>query len=672
MNMDPTKETKLLRDKGPSTGPVHDDRAQLVHALGPRTGQRMQVHPGAVLGRDAQCEVVVEDDGTSRRHAQLGYDPMSGFFIEDLGSRNGTFVNGVAVKRSHLAFGDKITIGASTVLLFTRDTPLDDQVMQVQKLQMLGELAGGIVHDFNNILAAFTVGMDLLRDLCGADARVGACLRDLDDAARRGAELTGQLMSFARGGTTRYEQVDLAKVATDAVQLLCRMVPRTVVIRPEIEAGVGVYGSSSQMFQVIVNLVSNGADAMPQGGQIVVRVQRSDDKAVVEVTDTGEGMDPHTLERALDPFFTTKPRGHGTGLGLATVDRVVREHRGRLAVSSEPGQGTSVTVRLPFIRVEGGASPEYPVVASLPPGMVVLMVDDDAVVRSITSRVLEAEGAEVLVAAEGLEGLEVFRDHAARIGIVMLDLDLPRMSGEEVLEIMHEIQPEVPVLISSGYVDEDRVRRLGSSGIAGLLSKPFSRASMLAMIAEHVRPPVGAPERGSGSSAGSDPPGRREGTPPASSEVGGAESARVGADTLLESGVLESGVLDPGVVDELRALEQGQPGILAEVTRLYLGQAPAQIEAVEQASDPSRRARAAHLLRSASLSVGAAGVGRIASAIEVAARAGDATDALLPSLRAAFDAVEPVIEALGDAATDAATDEPAGGPPASISTTTQD
>lgn len=641
--MDPTKETKLLRGKGPSTGPVHDDRAQLVHALGPRTGQRIQVHPGAVLGRDEQCEVVVEDDGTSRRHAQLGYDPMSGFFIEDLGSRNGTFVNGVSIKRSHLAFGDKITIGASTVFLFTRDTPLDDQIMQVQKLQMLGELAGGIVHDFNNILAAFTVGMDLLRDLCITDDRVGACLRDLDDAARRGAELTGQLMSVARGGTTRYEQVDLSKVVADAVQLLQRIVPRTVVIRPEIEAGVGLHGSSSQMFQVIVNLVSNGADAMPQGGQIVVRVQRSGDDAVVEVIDTGKGMDPQTLERALDPFFTTKPRGHGTGLGLATVDRVVREHRGGVAVSSEPGRGTTVTVRLPFARAEGVAPPEHASVTSLPPRTVVLIVDDDAVVRSITSRVLEAEGVEVLLAADGLEGLEVFRDHAARIGIVLLDLDLPRMSGEEVLEIMHEIQPEVPVLISSGYVDEERVQRLGSSEVAGLLSKPFGRASMLSMIARHVRRPAGAPEHDPGSSAGLGPHGGPErAAQPVSSPVEGAELGQEGADTQL----------DPAVVDDLRALEQGQPGVLAGVVRLYLRQAPAQIEAVEQASDPSRRARAAHLLRSASLSVGAASVGRIARAIEVAARAGAATDELLPSLRAAFDAVEPAIEALVDGAAD--------------------
>lgn len=620
------RETKVLQPRGPRTAPVHDDQAQLVHALGPLAGRRVQVQHGAVLGRDDTCDVPVDDEGTSRTHARLDYDPKEGFFIQDLDSRNGTFVNGVSVGRSRLAFGDKVAIGAHTVFLFTRNTPLDDQVIQAQKLQMLGELAGGIVHDFNNILAAFSVGMDILRDMCGGEPQVDDCLRDLEDAAARGADLTGQLLGFARGGAAQLDRIDLSQVSSDGVRLLRRMVPRTVAIRTKIEPNVGVYGSASQVLQIIVNLAVNSADAMPDGGEITVRVARAGEHALLQVSDNGEGMDQPTLERALDPFFTTKPRGHGTGLGLATVDRVVREHRGTLTLSSEPGRGTTVTAQLPYEEIQPREDRRDDQAPLLPAGTVVLLVDDDSVVSALTVRMLQAAGAEVVVSDDGLDGLEVFRDHSERLSAVMLDLDLPRLSGEEVFEVMHEIEPEIPVIIASGFLDDERAQRLRSAGVAGFVSKPFRRASLLSMLVGCMR----YPSQAEAGEEASDPQHWSETTAPGLPPVSEGEVD-----------------IDP----ELRALEDASPGFLAEVARLYLSQAPQLIASIVAASEPDERASSAHTLKGSSLSLGVSTVGKIAAAIEAAARTGGPTDHWLDPLRQAYDAIEPKLRALtGDRA----------------------
>lgn len=358
------KRTALLHrtDDVPS-GP---GEGQLVHALGSLAGQRVSVCGSLVLGRDADCDVVLDDAGISRRHTRVSGNATIGFFVEDLRSRNGTFVNGVEVDRSPLAFGDQISIGAKTVLLFTRSTPLDEQVLQAQRIQMLGELAGGIVHDFNNILGAFTLGLAVLRRLCDRDEEALACLDDLDHTATRGSELSKQLLEFARSETIEHELLDLSLVVADAARLLRRMVPETVTLSTKIEPGVGTYGSSSQLLQVIVNLGVNGADAMPDGGELVLRVLRSGGHAVLEVIDTGQGMSEPTLERARVPFFTTKPPGRGTGLGLATVDRVAREHNGSFALTSAPGKGTTATVKLPLTSTQAEAIKSAPPPTLLP------------------------------------------------------------------------------------------------------------------------------------------------------------------------------------------------------------------------------------------------------------------------------------------------------------------
>ncbi|MCR9160323.1 MAG: ATP-binding protein [bacterium] len=476
------------------------DDAQLVVLVGHASGRRYVVGDEIELGRGSGSSIDLLDDGVSRRHARVLKTP-AGYTIEDLSSRNGTFVNGERIEEASLNFGDKIAVGSRTVLLFANRDRFEDQRIQAQKLQALGQLSGGIAHDFNNLLGvvlANTTHLQELHDGPGVPAeRLSASLADIETAARRAVDLTRQLLGFARSGQRRHETVGLGGIVADAERLLRRTLDRSIEVESKVEGALSVVGDPSQLLQVLMNLCINAGDAMPEGGVLSVTVERASypevdlggtdmmangDVAVLRVVDDGVGMDAAVRARVFEPFFTTKPRGKGTGLGLATVHAIVRDHGGHVRVDSVVGEGTTFEVILPCNADHRDIDPRNTTRKGIRLRGVVLLADDESLVRTATRRVLQHAGLEVIEACDGAQAVDLYSSNADRVDLVILDLDMPQMNGEQAFRRLHALAPELPVLISSGYIDGDRERSLRAAGVDGLLHNPYDSTALLKAV----------------------------------------------------------------------------------------------------------------------------------------------------------------------------------------------
>jgi PAS domain S-box-containing protein len=376
---------------------------------------------------------------------------------------------------------------------------LERRLLEAEKLESLGVLTGGIAHDFNNLLVSVLGNVSLALQDTPAGSRVRATLERIETAARRGSDLTRQMLAYAGAGSVNLEWVDVNTIVEETQDLLRGSLAGRTPVRYQLAGRLpAIKADPTQLRQVVMNLVINAWEAAGDGdGEITVRTSRvhltdaelnetrhgpdagPGPHVCLEVADTGCGMDAATMGRVFDPFFSTKFAGRG--LGLATVLGAVRSHRGALQVSSEPGRGTTFRIFLP-----SGASPAadgQPAAtgASLreePEGRTVLLIDDEEDVRSVTADMLERLGCSVLLAGDGLEGVEVFRAHAKAIDAVILDLTLPRMSGERAFQEIRSIRPDACVILMSGYDDEKATRRLKKVGLAGFLRKPFSVADL--------------------------------------------------------------------------------------------------------------------------------------------------------------------------------------------------
>lgn len=478
--------------------------AQLVVLVGHASGRRYVVGTEIELGRGSGSPIELLDDGVSRRHARVRKTP-AGYTIEDLGSRNGTFVNGERIDDATLNFGDKIAVGSRTVLLFANRDRFEDQRIQAQKLQALGQLSGGIAHDFNNLLGVVLANTTHLQELQGGpgvssgipEDRLRASLADIETAARRAVDLTRQLLAFARSGQRRHEMVSLSTVVADAERLLRRTLDRSIELETTVEDALLVVGDPSQLLQVLMNLCINAGDAMPNGGALRISVGRASssdvdldgtdmvsigDVAVLRVVDEGVGMDATVRARAFEPFFTTKPRGKGTGLGLATAHAIVRDHGGHIRLDSAVGQGTTFEVILPCGDGRPTVAPPNTTRTGVQLHGVVLLADDETLVRTATRRVLEHAGLEVIEACDGAQAVDMYSSNTDRVDLVILDLDMPRMNGEQAFRRLHALAPELPVLISSGYIDGGRERSLREAGVDGLLHKPYDSSALLEAV----------------------------------------------------------------------------------------------------------------------------------------------------------------------------------------------
>jgi PAS domain S-box-containing protein len=367
---------------------------------------------------------------------------------------------------------------------------LEDQVREAQKMEAIGQLAGGVAHDFNNLLTVILGNLELARELVRG-SETEELLTATETAARRAADLTGQLLGFARRRPMTFGPVDLNELVHETAGLLRRTIDPRVVIREQLRPMLwGTRADAGQVNQVLMNLCLNARDAIPAGGSISLITGNvtltPDDTASsvaarpgkyvrIRVADTGVGMPPEVKARIFEPFFTTKGLGQGTGLGLAVVFGIVHAHGGWIACESQPGDGTVFDVFLPMFETEA-EQPAEPAAAA-PPGRGerVLFVDDEPMIRELAGTVLSQLGYDATVASDGAEAVERFRAARGEFDLVVLDLTMPTMSGREALGQIRALGPEVPVILASGY-SADRVDLRGEA--VQFLDKPFSPSDL--------------------------------------------------------------------------------------------------------------------------------------------------------------------------------------------------
>jgi PAS domain S-box-containing protein len=359
---------------------------------------------------------------------------------------------------------------------------LEAQLRQSQRLESVGQLAGGIAHDFNNFLSVIRGYARFLLEGMEDDEPLRSDAMEIEKAAERASRLTSQLLVFSRDGVVQRRVVNVAEVLSGLTSLLARTLGEDVALRTDVERPLRqVVADPTQLEQVLVNLVVNARDAMPSGGELHIELANIDGadgahSVRLTVRDTGAGMPSEVLERAFEPFYSTKPKGEGTGLGLATVYGIVTQTGGTIEIDSTPGQGTMVEVLLPATDAQP-ATAERPDGddGALTHGETILVVEDEAAVRRLTCRILAREGYTVLEAADGPRALDTWDAHPGEIDLLLTDVVMPGMSGKELAEHLG-IEP----VFMSGYAD-DVMSRHGMDGLR-LVQKPFDAQTLLGAV----------------------------------------------------------------------------------------------------------------------------------------------------------------------------------------------
>ena len=361
----------------------------------------------------------------------------------------------------------------------------EEQLRESEKMEVIGRLAGGIAHDFNNLLTGILLYCDLL--LAGLDPKdqMRAHAEEIRMAGELGAALTQQLLSVARKQAPQPRPVQLNEVIASTENLLRRLIGEQIELQTILGPKPGaVLADPAQLRQVLLNLALNARDAMPNGGRITVRTQakrmpgRNEPAASLTVSDSGCGMDAQTRARLFEPFFTTKKPGHGTGLGLATVQRIVKEAGGTIEVESETGRGTRIEVFLPALK---DFAPAGLPAASPSTGQTILLVDDHAGTRHSMQWVLNHAGYRVLTAPGGKRALEVFAEHLGDVDLLLADWMMPGMSGRELARRLRQRKPGLKVLLISGYQDAQDEPETAS---VALIRKPFAGSALIGRIRE--------------------------------------------------------------------------------------------------------------------------------------------------------------------------------------------
>lgn len=372
------------------------------------------------------------------------------------------------------------------------------QLRQVQKQDTLGQLASGIAHDFNNLLTVIGGCVDLLRDRVDGEEALGL-VQEIRRACDHAASLTRQLLAFSRREITAPRMIDLNALVEETLGMLVRLLGQWIQVDRDLTHDpLVVRADAGQLQQVLMNLAVNARDAMPDGGTLTLRTRaervegehaerlglQPGSYATLRVKDTGTGMTDEVLQRLFEPFFTTKSHGRGTGLGLAVVQGIVLQNHGAIHVDSQPGQGSEFTVWLPLVAGEVD-TPELQ--APLPSvevdGSTVLIVEDDDAVRLVLRKLLERAGFRVREAVNAAEGASQFHAHDA--DLVILDIGLPDMRGDELAVSLLEQDPTARILLLSGYTEADIGERVRDLGVA-LLSKPFSLQELLSTVASAI------------------------------------------------------------------------------------------------------------------------------------------------------------------------------------------
>jgi PAS domain S-box-containing protein len=414
-----------------------------------------------------------------KKDGRLYYEEAT---ISPVKDATGKIVNFVAVKRD-----------------ITEHLEMSKQLLQAQKMEAIGTLAGGVAHDFNNILQVALGYSELL--LTGKTKKDPGYddLNKINQAARSGADLVRNLLAFSRKSEPKPVPVDLNHQVTHIEKLLQRTIPKMIQIRLDLADGLArTNADPTQIEQILMNLAVNARDAMGESGNLTIRTEqvtldeeyckfnvepKPGDYVQLSVSDTGHGMDKETLEHIFEPFYTTKELGRGTGLGLSMVYGIVKQHGGHIDCYSEVGKGTTFKLYFPAISPVDEPSVEETGMMPAFGTETVLLVDDEDFVRDLGERILKKNGYTILTAANGKEALEIYQREKDRIHLVILDLIMPNMGGKDCLKRILDINPQARVLIASGYAADTSTKECVDLGAKGFVAKPYRFKELL----QHVR-----------------------------------------------------------------------------------------------------------------------------------------------------------------------------------------
>ncbi len=484
-----TTETGYVRIDG--KGCVIDANAEYVRLSGHRELAEIQHH--SVLEWTAEC-------AREKNEAALRACMTEGIIRNleiDYVSADGS-VTPVEINATVITSG-----GEPEVLTLCRDISqrraLEQRLRQSEKMDAIGQLAGGVAHDFNNMLGGIMGAADLLTPYVETDVRGKQFLDLILGATQRAAELTSQLLTFSRKGMTAATDLDVHKPLHDALTLIARTIDKRIRISATLPAQEHhIAGDHAQLQNAFLNILINAANAMPDGGDIYVSSRSVEidgdycqsssfhiqpgNYVNIEIRDTGCGIPPENLPHIFEPFFTTKELGKGTGLGLSAVFGTMQQHKGAINVYSEVGKGTSIHLLFPLIVDRPAAATEAPRTDLIYGTGLVLVIDDEDMMRTTAGGMLQKLGYRVLTASNGVEGLRCYRESSDRIDLVILDMIMPEMNGRDCFMALKKLNPEARVILSSGFTREEDMAAMKELGLKGFIRKPFRTAELSQVI----------------------------------------------------------------------------------------------------------------------------------------------------------------------------------------------
>jgi len=485
---------------------LHDPEGKILYAS-PAARRMLGYRPEEMMGVPAEAFVHPDDRGKfqeGNRGLALGNHTAVTLQYR-LRRKEGGFVEVETVSSAVLDDRGEIR----QVLRVTRDLTerkkMESRLFESQKLETIGLLAGGVAHEFNNLLVGITGTVEMLGLLLSGNKEAGNYLAMIERNGERAVELTRQLLAYARQGKYSPRIVSVNQAVLENVPILKAALPASVEFRMELAEEIPpVLADITQLKQVVMSLCLNAGEAMPEGGVLAIRTGKAEDLSgsleeataaaggagtgivrsgrslsglcsILEVSDTGIGMDQKTLDRIFEPFFSTKFIGRG--MGLAAVRGIVENHDGEILVRSVPGKGTTFLVGFPAA-TGAPAEGETPETPQRSRAATVLVADDEDDVREVVGAMLRSFGYRVIEARNGDEALERFRERFREIDLVLLDLMMPRMTGDQVFAEMRRISPGVRGLLASGYDESGRIREIVANGFGGFLQKPFRRSEL--------------------------------------------------------------------------------------------------------------------------------------------------------------------------------------------------
>jgi len=378
----------------------------------------------------------------------------------------------------------------------TEKKKLEAQFMRAQRMESIGTLAGGIAHDLNNILAPILMSIDILKSDSDSPETT-KILETIEVSAKRGADIVRQVLSFARGMEGERVEVQPKHLLNDLENIIKNTFPKDIRLQFSIPNDTWtVLGDPTQVHQILLNLCVNARDAMPNGGNLTITTENCalDEQyaamnlqakpgryVVISVTDSGTGIQPKILDKIFEPFFTTKELSKGTGLGLSTVLAIVKSHEGIINVYSEPGKGTTFRVYLPAMELSSEALAKQIVPISPPRGNgeTILVVDDEASIRTITSQTLQAFGYHILTATDGADAVSVYAEHKNEIAVVLTDMMMPLMDGTATIHALMRINPAIKIVAASGLATDGSAAKVFADGVKHFLTKPYTAGTLL-------------------------------------------------------------------------------------------------------------------------------------------------------------------------------------------------